>query len=119
VGKDFKVDDRVMADFRAFLTAEKLKYKEEDLATNREQISHEIQEEVLRQVFGEGEARKRSLAWDPQVKKALDLVPRTELLLRDPQRFMAEREAEKRLAGVTEPPAPSTTGAEKPRTQRP
>ena len=47
---------------------------------------------MLRQVFGEGEARRRSIAWDPQVRKALALVPKAELLLRDPSTFVAELE---------------------------
>jgi hypothetical protein len=50
------------------------------------------------QVFGEGEARRRSAAWDPQVRKALELIPRAELLLRDPATFVAERERERRVA---------------------
>jgi carboxyl-terminal processing protease len=100
VGRDFKVDDRVLADFRAFLDSQKLKYTEEDFTAHREQISREILEEVLRQVFGEGEARRRTLAWDPQVKKALELVGKADLLLRDPQRYLAERDAETRSAAA-------------------
>jgi carboxyl-terminal processing protease len=100
IGRDFKVDERVLADFRAFLGTQKLRYTEEDLAANKEALSRLILEEVLRQVFGEGEARKRTLAFDPQVKKALELAPRAERLLLDPQRYVAEREAEKRLASL-------------------
>jgi carboxyl-terminal processing protease len=100
IGRDFKVDDRVLADFRAFLDSEKLKYTEEDFAGHRELIAHEILEEVLRQVFGEGEARRRTLAWDPQVRKALELVVKADLLLRDPQRYLVEREAETRSAAA-------------------
>ena len=40
----------------------------------------QIEEEVLRYVFGEAEARKRSMSWDPQILKSLDLVQRAELL---------------------------------------
>jgi carboxyl-terminal processing protease len=100
IGRDFKVDERVLADFRAFLGAQKLRYTDEDLAANKEALSRLILEEVLRQVFGEGEARKRTLAFDPQVKKALELAPRAERLLLDPQRYVAEREAERRLASL-------------------
>ena len=57
-----------------------------------------IEEQVVMQVFGEGEARRRSAAWDPQVRKALELIPRAELLLRDPATFVAERERERRVA---------------------
>jgi carboxyl-terminal processing protease len=100
ISRDFKVDDRVLAEFRAFLDSHKLRYSEEELAANREALSRLILEEVLRQVFGEGEARKRTLAWDPQVKKALELAPRAERLLADPQRYMAEREAKRRVASL-------------------
>jgi carboxyl-terminal processing protease len=117
VTRDFKVDDKVMAEFRAFLVGQKLKFTDDDLTQNRDALSRQIQEEVLRQVFGEGEARRRSLAWDPQVKKALDLIPRSELLLRDPQRYVADRETERRLAGVAAPAVPGDS--DKPRTRRP
>ena len=56
-----------------------------------------------RKVFGEGEARRRSLVWDPQVKKGLELVPKSELLLKNPQQFIAERVAQAQ-------PRPATTG---------
>jgi carboxyl-terminal processing protease len=98
VRRDFQADDAVLAEFRQYLTSRKLRFTPDDLAQNREAIVRQIEEEVLRQVFGEGEARRRSLAWDPQVKKALELVPRAELLLRDPKTYVAEREREGRLA---------------------
>jgi hypothetical protein len=94
VGRDFQVDDQVLADLKAYLTTRKLRFTDEDIAQNRDQLSRFIGEEVLRQAFGEGEARRRSLAWDPQVKKALDLVPKAEQLLREPQRFIADRNGE-------------------------
>src|SRR6266545_462494 len=93
VGRDFQVDDRTLADFKSYLDTRKLKYTPEELAANREAIAHQITEQVLLQVFGEGETRRRSMAWDPQVKKALELVPKSDLLLKDPQRFIAERVA--------------------------
>jgi hypothetical protein len=100
IGRDFKVDDRVFAEFRASLSAQKLRYTDEELMANKEALSRLILEEVVRQVFGEGEARKRTLAFDPQVKKALELAPRAERLLSDPQKYVAQREAEKRLASL-------------------
>jgi carboxyl-terminal processing protease len=98
ISKDFQVDDKVLSDFNAYLDSRKLKHPSEDLAANREAISRLILEEILRQVYGEGEARRRTLAWDPQVQKALSLVPRAEELLKEPQRFIAEYEAEEKAA---------------------
>lgn len=99
IDRDWQVDDRVLADFRAYLQGRKLKVADEDYAANRDAITRILTEEVLRQVFGEGEARRRSVQWDPQVRKAIDLMPRAEQLLRDPQRFIAERVAEQRAGG--------------------
>ncbi|HEY6552497.1 MAG TPA: hypothetical protein VI669_04040, partial [Vicinamibacteria bacterium] len=61
--------------------------------------------EVVRQVFGEGEARRRTMAWDPQVKKALEVIPRAELLLKDPRSYVLAREAERRVADAGLTPA--------------
>ena len=62
------------------------------------------------QVFGEGEARRRSVAWDPQIAKALALIPRAEMLIQDPKTYVAERERDRRLvdaaAGAPAPARP-------------
>jgi carboxyl-terminal processing protease len=94
VTKDFQVDDRVLADFKTYLDGRKLRYTPEDLQSNKDVLTRLITEEVLRQSFGEGEARRRSLAWDPQVKKALELIPRAEQLLKAPQSYVAQRRSE-------------------------
>jgi carboxyl-terminal processing protease len=100
IGREFVVDDAVLADFKAFLQQANIAHTPEELAQHREEISRRIQEEVLRQSFGEGEARRRTLAWDPQVQKALALAPKAEVLLRDPKAFIAAREAEGRMANA-------------------
>ena len=66
-------------------------------ATKMPELRRQL-EEILRQVYGEGEARRRTLAWDPQVQKALSLVPKAEELLKEPQRFIVEYEAEEKAA---------------------
>lgn len=93
IGPDFVVDDRVMADFKASLTAQKLRFTDEDLESNREVLKHFITEEVLRQVFGEAAARRRTATWDPQIQKALEVIPQAHTLLRDPEAFLAARVA--------------------------
>jgi carboxyl-terminal processing protease len=96
VKREFVVDDAMMAEFKTYLDQRKLRYTPEDLQTNREPLSRLIQEEILRQVYGEAEARRRTMAWDPQVQKALEVAPRAAQLLKDPQQFVAEREAERK-----------------------
>jgi carboxyl-terminal processing protease len=95
---DFQVDDAMWKDFAAFLDREKIEVDGEELAKERETVTHRIYEEILRQVFGEGEARERTLQWDPQIQKALQVVPKARLLLEDPEQFIAERQAKARVA---------------------
>jgi len=98
IRRDFRADEAVLRDFRRYVESRKLRLSDEDFQQNREEIVRNLEEQVLMQVFGEGEARRRTVAWDPQVRKALDLVPRAEMLLRAPGSYVAEREREKRLA---------------------
>jgi carboxyl-terminal processing protease len=98
IGKDFKVDEAVLAEFRAYLDERKIRYTAEDFEANRDQVTRALSTEIVHQVFGEAEARRRSVAFDPQIRKALDLAPKAELLLRDPQRFVAEYEGERKVA---------------------
>jgi carboxyl-terminal processing protease len=102
IGRDFKVDDAVFEQFKAYLEREKIPYTEEELASNHDEVAHEILEEVLRQTYGEGEARRRSWHRDPQLQRALALVPQAELLLRDPKAFIAEHAAETAPPGGTD-----------------
>jgi carboxyl-terminal processing protease len=98
VGRDFVADDEILQEFTAYLDSRKLHHTPEEMEQNHTAIVREIEEEVLRQVFGEGAARKRSLAWDPQVQRALALVPRAAQLLNDPKGYVAERDRERQLA---------------------
>jgi carboxyl-terminal processing protease len=100
VTKDFRADDSVLADFKSYLESRKLRHTAAELEENKLALQRYIEDEVLKQVIGEGEAKRRSVAWDPQLKKALDLVPRAEVLMRDPRTFVAERAREKQLEGA-------------------
>jgi carboxyl-terminal processing protease len=101
IAEEFTVDDGVREDFRAYLESRELRFTEEDMEENRVVVDRLIEEQVLRQAFGEGAARRRSVAWDPQLQRALELIPRAELLLGDPDGFVAQRERERRLADAT------------------
>jgi len=87
---DFKVDDQMMSDFAAYLKESEVPFDAEELETNREEVSRQIAEEMLRQVFGEGVSRRRSVAWDSQLQAALALMPRARRLLENPQAYIAE-----------------------------
>jgi carboxyl-terminal processing protease len=103
IRRDFDVDAATLAEFRDFLATREISFSEAEFAESRDEIRRRVLEEVLRQSFGEGEARRRSAAWDPQIQRALALVPKARLLREDPGRYVAEREAEGRVASVSLP----------------
>lgn len=98
ITRDFEVDEKLFAEFKAFVKAKGIAVSEADIDASREQVVRIIQEETLRQVFSEAEARRKSMTWDPQVKKALESVERAELLLKDPKKFISQRDAETKVA---------------------
>ena len=100
IDPDFSVDDAVLDEFQAFLGDRGFRLEEEDFAASREEISRFVEEEILRQAFSQGHARRRGLAWDPQVQKALDLMPRAEALLRDPGAYVAQWPTEATVGGT-------------------
>jgi carboxyl-terminal processing protease len=93
IARDFRVDDRTLTDFKAYLDEKKLSYREQDLVTHREAISREILEQVLLQVYGEAEAKRRTLAFDVTLQKGIEVVPQAEMLLKDAKKYIATREA--------------------------
>ena len=97
--RGFLVDDAMLADFQTYLGSRKLRFTQPELQDNRAELVRLIEEEILRQVWGEAEARRKSMAWDPQVQKALELVPKAELLLQDPKGFVAQRERDRAREG--------------------
>ncbi len=89
IGPEFRCDERTWAEFKAFLAESKIVVKDDELEAHRAVLSRLLEDEILRGAFGEGAARRRSVSWDVQLRKALEVVPQAEQLLRDPQRYIA------------------------------
>ncbi|MBA3915182.1 MAG: S41 family peptidase [Acidobacteriales bacterium] len=89
--KSFEVDDAVMQDFRKFLDEEKIPYTEADLAENNEWLRSNIESEVFVDSFGQEEGLKVRAETDPEVVKALDLLPQAKQLADNAKKVLAER----------------------------
>ena len=74
--KQFEVDDVVMQEFRKFLDEQKIAFTEADLAQNSDWIRSNIKAELFINEFGQQEGMKVHAEQDPEVEKALDLLPR-------------------------------------------
>jgi carboxyl-terminal processing protease len=89
--KTFEVDDVVLLDFRKFLDDEKIPYTEAELLENNAWVRSSIKSEIFVDVFGQEEGLKVRAETDPQVTKALDLLPQAKSLAENARKIVAER----------------------------
>jgi carboxyl-terminal processing protease len=85
------VDDVVMQDFRKFMDEEKIPYTEADLLENNDWIRSSIKSEIFVDAFGQEEGLKVRAETDPEVVKALDLLPQAKALADNARKVVAER----------------------------
>jgi len=89
--KTFEADDAVLQDFRKFLDGEKIPYTEADLVQNNDWVRASIKSEIFINAFGQEEGLKVKAETDPEVLKALDLLPQAKQLAENAKRMVAER----------------------------
>jgi carboxyl-terminal processing protease len=89
--KNFEVDDTVVQDFRKFLDSEKVPFSEADLLENNDWVRSGLKSEIFVDAFGQEEGLKVRAESDPEVVKALDLLPQAKALAENAKRIVAER----------------------------
>src|SRR5437762_8583563 len=101
VGKDFQVNDAVLQDFRKFLDGEKITYNEADIVGVQDWIASHIKAELFVSEFGQQEGLKVQAESDPQVVKALELLPQAKELADNAKHIIAERTSARANAGTS------------------
>jgi carboxyl-terminal processing protease len=91
VTKSFEVDDILLQDFRKFLDEQKIPYSESDLLENNDWVRSNIKSELFVDAFGQEEGLKVRAEGDPQVLKALELLPQAKQLAENARKVIAER----------------------------
>jgi carboxyl-terminal processing protease len=89
--KSFEVDDVVMQEFRKFLDDEKIPYTEADLLENNDWARSQIKSEVFVDAFGQEVGLQVKAETDPEVTKALELLPQAKALAESARKIIAER----------------------------
>jgi carboxyl-terminal processing protease len=93
ITKDFTVTDSVMQDFRRFLDKQNIRYTEPQIANDQAWIEGKIKREVITSVFGLNEGFKVALQEDPEVQKAMELIPQAKALYENARKVIADRQA--------------------------
>ncbi|MGB8543433.1 MAG: S41 family peptidase [Candidatus Acidiferrales bacterium] len=93
VTRDFVVDDQVIDQFRKYLSDQHIKYTEPEIQENSAWLKLQIKREVFTSVFGLNDGFKVALQDDPQLDKAIDLIPQSRTLYQNARKIVAERQA--------------------------
>ena len=93
ITKEFVVDDVVLNEFRRYLQKQNIRATEADIQENLSWIQRKIKREVFLSVFGLHEAIRVELENDPQVAKAIEVMPEARALYEKAKKIMARRMA--------------------------
>jgi carboxyl-terminal processing protease len=93
ITKDFVVDDSVLNQFRKYLDQQHIKFTEPDIQDNLAWLKWKIKREVFTSVFGLNDGYKVELQNDPQLQKAIELIPQAKALYQNARKIVAERNA--------------------------
>jgi carboxyl-terminal processing protease len=110
VNKQFEVDEPVMQEFRKFLDEQKIAFTEADLAQNIDWIKSNIKAELFINEFGQQEGMRVHAETDPEVQKALDLMPQAKALAENAKKTIAQRN-NARLTAQQSSEAPATANS--------
>jgi carboxyl-terminal processing protease len=93
ITKDFTVDDSVMKQFYAFLAQQNIHYTPEEMQNNLDWIKDQIKREIFTSAIGLHAGFRVEVEADPQVQKAMELIPQAKALYVNAQKIVAERMA--------------------------
>ncbi len=93
VTKEFAVTDAVMQEFRRYLDKQQIRYTEPLILNDLAWIQGKIKREVITSLFGLDEGYKVALQADPEIQKAVDLIPQAKALYENARKVIADRQA--------------------------
>lgn len=91
VTRSFTVDDSVMGQFWKFLASEHIKFTDADIQANLSWLKWQIKREVFTSVFGQDAGYKVALDDDPQLNKAIELIPQARALYQNARKILAQK----------------------------
>lgn len=89
--KEVVVTDETLTQFKEYLREKKVKFAEESFQAHGELIRSRLKQELFLALFGEKEGFKVALETDPQVLKAIDLLPQARELVQARANSVANR----------------------------
>jgi carboxyl-terminal processing protease len=91
IDTSFQISDAFIDQFKQHITKRGIEFTEKEFQDNRDYMKRAIKYEIFYNRFGVSEAGRVLLEGDPQVMKALDLIPEAKDLAARARRQVAER----------------------------
>ncbi|MCI0628413.1 MAG: S41 family peptidase, partial [Acidobacteria bacterium] len=91
ISRDFRVTDEVVNQFRKYLDRQGIRYTEPEIAENQAWIQRKIRKEVFTSEFGVTDGFRVELEEDPQVQKAIEVLPQARALYQNAKKVIAQR----------------------------
>ena len=88
--RNFEVDDETLNEFSKSLDEANISYTQADLMDNNDWLRSNIKAEIFIDAFGQDEGMKVHAESDPEVLKALDLLPQAKALADNARKVIAE-----------------------------
>ena len=91
IQRNFEVTDDVLQDFRAFLQKENIQFTEQELSEVNDWVKSNIKSELFISEFGQQAGLAVRAETDPEVIKAIDLLPQAKALAENAKKIVAEK----------------------------
>jgi carboxyl-terminal processing protease len=91
VGKDFQVDDAVLAEFKKFLTSQDVEWTDADINGVSDWMKAHIKKDIVTIQFGQLAGLRTLADWDPMIQKALSYMPEAQALEDNAHKVLAEK----------------------------
>ena len=93
IDRDFEVTPAVMDRFRQFLQEKQVPFTEGEITDNLDYIKRQIKLQLVLTIYGMDDAFRLEKAADPQIQKAMDLLPQAAAMLENTRRAQLEQQA--------------------------
>jgi len=91
IESSFQVSDALLGEFKQHLTKRGIQFTDKDFQDNKDYVKRAIKYEIFYNRFGVSDAARVLLEGDPQVSKAIDLIPDAKDLASKARRQLAEK----------------------------
>jgi carboxyl-terminal processing protease len=91
IGNNFQVDDNVLRDFKKYITDQGIQFTDADINGVSDWLKARIKQQIVTIQFGQIQGLRVVADWDPEIQRALAMLPEAQALETTAQKVMAEK----------------------------